>query len=480
MTIRILQGDCREVLKTLPDQSVHMVCTSPPYYRLRSYLPDGHPDKATEIGLEQTPAEYVRNIVAVFCELRRVLRDDGSVWLNLGDGYAAGGNGGQNRERSDSFHSHAPRDGDTTGQRKTAPPGLKPKDLMMIPARVAIALQDDGWWIRSDIIFSKPNPMPESVTDRPTSSHEHVFLLAKSGSTTFWTHRDGPGSRTQPAPDYRWVHRKTAEEVAIDPGDDKNWRRVNLWSGNDYFFDAEAIAEPSSPATHARLSQDVQNQVGSMRANGGAKTNGPMKAVGRKLAAEGSGIKNNGSFDAAMAIMPATRNSRNVWTIATQSFSEAHFATFPPDLADRCIKAGTSERGCCRSCGAPWVRVITKGEPDMAHRLASGADASGGYNGQSTKNHDAAGVQNASDVKRRILEGMRERTYAWFPSCSCDAGDPVPAVVLDCFAGAFTAPLVADRLQRHAIGVELNREYCEMARRRIEQDAGMFAEIAAD
>lgn len=167
-------------------------------------------------------------------------------------------------------------------------------------------------------------------------------------------------------------------------------------------------------------------------------------------------------------------------TSGQSPYADAHFATFPPELAERCIKAGTSAKGCCPTCAAPWARTITKGEPDEAHRAASGADSTGGYNGQSTKDHDSHGVQNASDVKRRILEGMRLKTYGWQPTCDCPLADPVPCTVLDPFAGAFTTALVADRLGRDAIGIELNADYIAMAKRRIEQDAGLFAQFAAD
>lgn len=173
---------------------------------------------------------------------------------------------------------------------------LKPKDLVMMPARVALALQADGWWLRSDIVWSKPNPMPESVRDRPTRSHEYVFLLSKSAC---------------------------------------------------YFYNFEAASEPVSPNTHARLSQNVAAQVGSWRAHGGAKTNGPMRAVGRapgvnpKAVAVGPGIKQNESFAAATSLPVERRNKRSVWTIATQGFAGAHFATLPPRLVEPCILAGS-------------------------------------------------------------------------------------------------------------------------------------------
>ncbi len=175
MSVRILTGDCRETLKTLADESVHCCVTSPPYWGLRDY---GHDD---QIGLEPTPDEYVAQLVAVFREVRRVLRDDGVLFLNLGDSYFGGGyaNHAINGERWLDEHG-GDRRASRQQDRIRANPGLKPKDLVGIPWRVAFALQADGWWLRSDIIWAKRNPMPESVTDRPTSAHEHVFLLAKS------------------------------------------------------------------------------------------------------------------------------------------------------------------------------------------------------------------------------------------------------------------------------------------------------------
>ena len=318
MTVRILTGDVRAVLPSLPDGSVHCCVTSPPYWGLRSYLPTEHPGKHLEIGSEPTLQEWVGTMVEVFREVRRVLRPDGTLWLNLGDAYAGGGRGGNvggssTLEGSQSSQDACPRSRDqvSSAQRENCPAvvgrraggGLKPKDLMGQPWRVAFALQADGWWLRQEIIWDKNNPMPESVRDRCTKSHEHVFLLTKS---------------------------------------------------ERYWFDADAIAEPCSESTHARLSQDVQSQLGSARANGGNKANGNMKAVTRGVG-WGHGtdaeqrhrgrVKNNASFDAAMAIMPATRNKRSVWRIPTEGFSGAHFATFPTKLVEPCILAGCPEGG---------------------------------------------------------------------------------------------------------------------------------------
>jgi DNA modification methylase len=297
MTVQILNGDCRVVLPTMPAQSVHCIVTSPPYFGLRDYGVDG------QIGLEQTPESFVAELVAVFREARRVLRDDGTLWLNLGDSYASK----FACERRNVMGAGSP---DPSVRRANRLFGLKEKDLIGIPWRVAFALQADGWYLRQDIIWHKPNPMPESVRDRCTKAHEYLFLLSKRPR---------------------------------------------------YYFDAGAIAEAVAPASIARLAQDVNAQRGSYRVPG--KTNGQMKAVGNS----------------------ETRNRRSVWTVTTKPFRGAHFATFPPDLIEPCIKAGC----------------------------------------------------------------------------------PVSGTVLDPFAGAGTTGLVADRLQRNAVLIELNPAYAAMAADRI-------------
>jgi len=324
VVVKIIQGNTLDALKQLEDGSVQCCVTSPPYWGLRSYLPADDPLKHFELGRESTPEEYVENMVAVFREVRRVLRDDGVLWLNLGDTYAGSGRGPsghngvvKNQVRRQGF----------VGTRGRVPPGFKRKDLVGIPWRVAFALQASGWWLRSDIIWHKVNPVPESVKDRCTRTHEYVFMLTKSAK---------------------------------------------------YFYDAEAVKEQSA----------------------GQEQPGPM------------------------------RNRRDVWTIATKPCPGAHFATMPPKLAELCIKAGTSSRGCCPECGAPWERVLEK-----------------------------------------VV------TVSWKPTCSCTAGDPVPCTVLDPFGGAGTTGLVAERLTRNSILIELNPEYCKLAEERIKDEGGMWAEV---
>ena len=267
----------------LADGVVQCVVTSPPYYGLRDYDVDG------QLGLEQSPEEYVEKMVAVFREVKRVLRNDGTLWLNMGDSYAGNGGPGNwvDNKQTEAFKGEF-RKYDNPNR---VVAGLKPKDLIGIPWRLAFALQDDGWWLRSDIIWHKPNPMPESVTDRPTKSHEYLFLLAKS---------------------------------------------------QHYYYDAEAITEPVTNSTIVRCSQDIENQNGSDRVPG--KTNGNMKAVlprygGKKYTEEPDifyRTKSGNAYD-----YHPLRNKRSVWTIPTAPYKGAHFATYPPALVEPCIKAGS-------------------------------------------------------------------------------------------------------------------------------------------
>ena len=245
----------------LKDGCVQCVVTSPPYWGLRDY------GTAGQLGLEPTPAEYVEKMVAVFREVKRVLRGDGTLWLNLGDSYAGSGKG----RNADGTHQEGGKQGTNAGTvvglltKTEAPDGLKPKDLVGIPWRVAFALQADGWWLRSDIIWAKPNPMPESVTDRPTKAHEYLFLMAKSG-----------------------------------------------W----YYYNNDAIREPS------------EDKLGTDRFKNGC----------------GVGDRSSGgevSLDKHREYNPLGRNKRSVWTVTTQPYKEAHFATFPEALVEPCILAGS-------------------------------------------------------------------------------------------------------------------------------------------
>ena len=373
MTVTFLTGDSRMMLETLDDKSVQCCVTSPPYYGLRDYGVDG------QIGLEPTLEAYVAEMVALFRGVRRVLRDDGAVWLNLGDSYANIGHAKGNKGSGKGRAGHRETEG---GYEKGQESGFKNKDLLMVPARVAIALQADGWYLRSDIIWAKPNPMPESTTDRPTSAHEHVFLLTKSAK---------------------------------------------------YFYDAEGVKEQAvTPA--------------------GTKGG---KGSAARFAAEGVN-----SRPPEYAVYDGTRNRRNVWTIPSRPFRGAHFATMPVDLADVCVRAGTSERGCCPSCGASWVRVTERPKPPAV--APSDLDRFG--------TGDAGVHRKVGGQYQKWLDENPTRTTGWKPTCSCPGHEPVSSVVLDPFGGAGTTALAADRLGRDAILLELNPEYVILARDRIDTD----------
>ena len=342
MSVRILHGDCRQVLKTLPADSVHCCVTSPPYWGLRSYLPADHPDKPLEIGSEPTLQQWVDTMVEVFREVRRVLRPDGTLWLNLGDAYTSGGRStfrsGASENKGHDCQNEQPR--------PATPIGLKPKDLMGQPWRVAFALQDDGWWLRQEIIWAKKNPMPESTRDRFTKAHEHVFLLSKSERYYFnfdavqepvegGAHARLPGNRR---------HKHTE---AYEAGDERHRTKAGLLA-----YSERQRAKQPTPAGWATgdgpHTAQAHQQAGRhpKAAEGVGRRQGPPgNPAERKLAAEGSGTKNNGSFDQAMAVMPDTRNPRSVRWLASEPFSGAHFATYPSELIRPFIAAGCPESG---------------------------------------------------------------------------------------------------------------------------------------
>ena len=388
------QGDALEVLRKLPDESVQCAITSPPYWSLRDYGTEG------QIGLEETPEQYVNRLVDVFREVWRVLRADGIMFLNLGDSYAGswgnyGAREGRQRGRiSERWHRPAyedPRAG-WAGLPPTAKPSpdLKPKDLVGIPWLVAFALRADGWYLRSDIIWNKPNPMPESVTDRPTKAHEYIFLLSKSPK---------------------------------------------------YYYDAEAVKEEAS-------GRSCGNRTYKYDGLKGHETKQGILAVADK------------EYHA--------RNRRTVWTIATQPFPEAHFATFPQALVEPCILAGTSEKACPK-CGAPWERVVEK-----ERTFESGSGRSGNLpNGKHGLGLQGGGA--TVDIRRGPV--VHTTTIGFQPTCTCPDNDGSGAcVVLDPFGGSGTVSLVAKRLGRGSIYIDLNPEYLQMALKRMGNQETLFEE----
>lgn len=359
MTVSILEGDCLETMKTLPDCSVQCVVTSPPYYGLRDYGTarwkggdtscdhtisgwndnmkplidrperDGTKRQAClkcdalridqQIGLEETPEAYVENLVAVFREVKRVLKDDGTLWLNLGDSYwGSQQNGGDQTKRVGGGIKQLQRQQEENKNvRVTIPSGCKPKDMMGIPWMVAFALRADGWYLRSDIIWHKPNPMPESVRDRPTKSHEHIFLLTKSAR-------------------YYYNAEAIYEPAAYDGRKDTRMKGGLKYQNG--FAPANVSHQSMALKGHERWSKKIVGRT-------------EKKMTGTNYGGNGSGLSgHSGYYDANGNLrthvfedgIPA-RNKRDVWTVTTKPYKEAHFATFPPDLIEPCILAGSRE-----------------------------------------------------------------------------------------------------------------------------------------
>lgn len=420
---QVVEGDNIESLRAIPDGSIHCVVTSPPYFGLRDYgtgqwkggdsehehrgsvartVSGGAGKQYTNVGsnrvfsgdcecgakridkqrgLEKTPQEYVDGMVEVFREVYRVLRDDGTLWINIGDSYAT--QGGHTKQGSTSQRKGRSNISAQHAVKQSVPDGLKQKDLIGIPWMVAFALRADGWYLRSDIIWHKPNPMPESVTDRPTRAHEYIFLMTKS---------------------------------------------------QRYYYDAEAIKE---------------SQVSIHGSGNGFKREAQISRDGR-------------GSDEQWEPSESGRNKRSVWTVNTKPYSEAHFATFPIKLIEPCILAGTSERGACSQCGSPLIRQIKKdGGRDWRNDTMKSKGIPGELNGEGSYKRGQS-TSPLNDVKTIT-------TIGWKPDCECNA--PTTAcIVLDPFGGAGTTGLVAAKHRRDFILLELNPEYCEIARRRIEPE----------
>jgi DNA modification methylase len=464
-------GDCLNVLRNMPGNSVHCCVTSPPYYGLRDYGTAsweggdsacdhlGEPFRTSanvnantdsggddvknkekrqpfgetcgkcgarrvdqQIGLEKSPAEFIANLVAVFREVRRVLHPSGTAWVNMGDSYANDAKWGGSTGGKHVKELHGSK-GNGRTKKNT---GLKQKDLMGMPWMLAFALRDDGWYLRQDIIWAKPSPMPESVVDRCTKSHEYVFLLAKNPT---------------------------------------------------YFYDHETIKERS-------LSAGV-----------------PMKTADGWDTGEGSHgtIHRNGREQGhANGNIPPLKNRRSVWNVASAPYAEAHFATYPPELIRPMIRAGTSEKGVCSRCLSPWVRVTEKQklkrerpneyvkrqpERPLGDKLAD-APSEVRASASARMGRGAGWREGKVSTCSNSVAGVVVTTRGWQPSCKCEAGEPVPATVIDIFGGSGTSGMVARQEGRRCILIELNPKYAALHRARVEMappamddaDAPLFME----
>ena len=413
MTVTIINQDALTALKALPSESVQVCITSPPYAFLRSYLPADHPDKAHEIGSEPTPDAYVAALVEVFREVRRVLRRDGVLVLNLGDSMSGSGKGASKSLNGRNSHSIGIRSGECHG--------LPPKNLLMIPFRVAMALQADGWILRSVMPWLKRSSMPESVTDRPASSIEYLFLLARS---------------------------------------------------QRYFWDAEAIRVPNVSADDPRNRPDYSAK---RERNVGGREDGYTSAHGAiGWNAAGRSYRNSDPFFATwQGLMLDEAGAPLALVVNPRPSRLSHYAAFPASLVAPFVKAGTSERGACPQCGAGWVRAVERHDIPSPGKM--GCHHSAGL--ETSADLWPSGTPPQSGLRRDVWQ--RSQTTGWQPSCLCSPVQPPrPCVVLDCFGGSGTTGLVADRLGRDAILIELSPEYCRMAEKRIAEDAPMLTDVA--
>lgn len=552
--VTILNGHVITELRSLPDESVHCCVLSPPYWGLRDYglepqvwddpggcehewhikqhndtrgiegsnlvgrnpytqgearlnYQEGFCQKCQawlgSLGLEPTPELYIQHLVQVFREIWRVLRKDGTLWLNLGDSYWGGkgqsghGNPEYQQERFDKGISFNVPASHVAGQGKTRPqdgkhPTLKPKDLCMIPARVALALQADGWWLRRDIIWNKPNPMPESVNGWRWERHR--VKVGHGKATEYkpagWDTREASHDKI----DGNYQDRQHEAKYEDCPGCPKcnpndglvlckgAWRPTSsheyvflLTKSDTYFCDAEAVREPPQRTAAVNWKdRDIKKYGDKMdkrfEEQGTYKDWNKYKTTGivttRNLRSvwtiEDDSLANWFQWYANQPeaqilyerYAEQMQNKSDVWTIATQPFPGAHFATFPEKLASICIRAGSSEKGCCPECGAPWVRVVEKKDPER--RLVESE-----YPGEQTI---------ATKKYKHDESGPESKTIGWRPSCEHTDLKPMPCTVCDPFSGSGQAGIVAKKLGRKAILIELKPEYCEMPLDKLRQE----------
>ena len=354
-------GDAVKTLAELPESSIHMCMTSPPYFGLRDYGVDG------QIGLESELEEYIEELVDVFREVRRVLRPDGSAWLNLGDSYDGG------------------------------------KNKMLVPHRVAIALQEDGWIVRNDVTWAKPNPMPQSVKDRLNTTTEQVFHLV-------------------PEP--------------------------------DYWYDLDAIREPYSESMKRRADAGYKSK------HGGAERDG----WGGGDHHEGGGLLDD-SQTYADTMHPAGKNPGDVFEVTTKPFPEAHFAVYPPELCEKPIKATCSPK-VCAECGSPYERVVDRTRPSKKE-LAKITNGRVSQRSEDEMADTVLGNKVRGQELREWKRNNPDEFKGWEPTCDCDTDATEAGIALDPFAGAGTTLLKAKELGRKFVGIELNPEYADMARARI-------------
>lgn len=436
--IVLIRGDCLEELPKMAAKSVQCVVTSPPYFALRSYLPADHPLKSLEIGSEPTPEAFIETMVAVFREVRRVLRDDGVVFLNLGDGYGSGETG-----RHD--YTQGRKCGTGTAKVHAVCQNTKPTghgQLLNLPHRVAEALRADGWIWRQTIVWHKRSPMPESVNGWRWQRHR-VKVKAQPkrhrNQTAIQYDRDHSGG-VMNAPRAEWADCPGCEKC--EPHGRYVLRRGSgrcttaheyifvLAKTNRYFWDGEASKEPSNTTS------------------GGA-------CFG-KIDSDGPGARRLSDEENAH-VRSGARNPRSVWALSSEPTKVRHFATFPSEFVRKCLSAGISAGGCCPICEAPFAPVV--------ERVSTGKSKAAGKSGEKRSQGLAtafSGYNDGSSCPEFRIHGYR-------PTCGCGRTDSIGCMVMDPFSGIGTVAQTARELGARAIGIDLNPEYHAEAITRVPQ-----------
>lgn len=478
MNWNVMQGDVFDLLPTIAPGSVDCCVTSPPYWALRSYLPKGHPLKPLELGSEKTPAGFVANLVRVFRLVRDCLADHGTVWLNIGDTYT---HAPGKRKMSDvvGLKQETNHGSNTTGSAFAE--GIDAGNLCLIPWHLVIALQADGWIVRSVVAWTKPAPMPSSVTGwqwqqckvKETSGKKSA---QQRNGTAYDGVTGGPQGSQKCVPGVKGTPFDSRAEWSDCPGCKKcektdglvlrrgSWRPTSSWEpilmlakSDRYFCDGEAVKTPSAAATvsrnnYTRIIDDPDEQFAVRHDHETVKAGANIRDVWKQKLTEMSKedlVKMiEGMADGSMC---------DEWRMASEALGEKHYAAFPTELVRRALMAGVSERGYCPACRSPWVRVIEVEKPETRTVATNGPVADHGFLGGERRD-----------------DPIISTTIGWRPSCSCPAAEPQPGLVLDPFTGSGRTALTARRLGLNFVGCELNPEYAAMARRIITEDSPLF------
>lgn len=369
--VLLLNGDSLEILKNFPNNTFHTAVTSPPYWQLRDYFVDN------QLGHEATPEEYVENLVDILREVKRVLRKDGTLWLNIGDGY----NNNSGFCRSSKEWQRGGRKSGSADKKLFKHKYIKQKDLIGIPWRVAFALQENGWYLRCDIIYSKTNIMPDGAKDRPTRSHEYIFLLSKS---------------------------------------------------KKYFYDYYAVLE------------DTKDRPSRVQGFGANEQHGTFRQDQDRT------FEHYGK-----------RNKRSVWHTSVSSFKGKHYATFSQELIDPCVASSTSQKGCCIKCGSPWKRIFDKVRVEIDKKYSP------------KKMTEIINFFPEMEEKKEYQLQLIEK--GWEKQCDCNTHKTKPCIILDPFSGMATTGVVALKYNQNYVGIEINKEYLEMSRRRLGLEDRIFS-----